>query len=420
MVKCFTKPGRACLGTVQGMATHPTPPAIQPKATGLQDWIEVFRSGTHTDSQGRSCSFTNADLDQMVANLATLGAAPLVIGHPKHDDPACGWVRAEGARRDGNSLFIKAADVNPVFAAGVDSGAYRNRSLKVAKHPVHGWRMQHVGWLGAALPALDGLQPLNYSADEGAESHEFAAEYDIASSLEDLAVMLRGLRESVIAKDGIEAADLVLPDWRIAAVMASAGRVREAGRDGASTQPMFNQQIPPTGAPMSLTQADLDRTAAETEARVRAELGSQFSASSAELAQLKADRQRERIATQISGWKQAGLLLPAEEAGLAEFMAVLDGGEPGASFEFTAADGKAQSKKTCAEYFAEFVAARGKLVKLTGAGGKVDGDSDPAPAVDTGSYQAIVKAANEFIASEAKAGREIAIDTAVAHVTRNV
>ena len=419
-MKRFTKPARAWLGTVQGMATHPTPPTTQPKAQGLQDWIEVFRSGTHTDSQGRSCSFTNADLDQMVANLATLGAAPLVIGHPKHDDPACGWVRAEGARRDGNSLFIKAADVNPVFAAGVDSGAYRNRSLKVAKHPVHGWRMQHVGWLGAALPALEGMQPLNYSADEGAESHEFAAEYDIASSLEDLAVMLRGLRESVIAKDGIEAADLVLPDWRITAVMASAGRVREAGRDGASTRPMFNHQIPPTGAPsMSLTQADLDRTAAETEARVRAEVALQFAAQGAELAALQTAQRSERIAAQITGWINAGMLLPAEQAGLAEFMGALEGGTA-AEFEFTASAGQAPLKKTPAQYFAEFVQARGKLVKLTTPGGGAGTGSDPAPGVDTSSYQAIVKAANEFVASEAKAGREIAIDTAVAHVTRNV
>ena len=54
-------------------------------------WINVFRAGTHTDSTGRVVTFTQADLDQIVANH-DLGAAPAVIGHPKHNDPAYVWV----------------------------------------------------------------------------------------------------------------------------------------------------------------------------------------------------------------------------------------------------------------------------------------------------------------------------------------
>ncbi|MBY0235239.1 MAG: hypothetical protein K2W93_09675, partial [Burkholderiaceae bacterium] len=187
------------------MATqHPTP-ALQHDFKGLKDWMEVFYSGTHTDASGRTCSFTNADLDQMVSNITTLGAAPFVIGHPKHDDPAMGWVGE--AKREGDRLFIKGRDVNPAFEAGVNSGAYRNRSLRVAKTADHGWRIRHVGWLGAALPALEGMQPLNYTANDADEVFDFAGKFSTASALEDVASLLRGLRENLIAKEGIAAAD---------------------------------------------------------------------------------------------------------------------------------------------------------------------------------------------------------------------
>jgi hypothetical protein len=383
---------------------------------GLDDWVEIFRAGNHVDSKGKPCSFTTADLDQIVVNNSKLGPAPLVLGHPQHDDPSFGWTHE--LKRDGESLFMKAGEVHPDFAASVKSGAYRNRSVHVFPDQAHGWRLRHVGWLGAAPPAID-LKPVQFAAAED-EGHEFASAdvsaWDVSSALDDIAALMRGWRERLIATDGVDAANEALPDWRISSISATAARIREAGNS--TTNSLFTHA--PSTTTMSLTQADLDRTAAETEARIRAELGSQFTASNAELAQLKAERQRERIATQIAGWKAAGQLLPAEEPGLAEFMAALEGGEPGVSFEFTAADGKATAKKTAPEFFAEFVAARGALVKLTGAGGQAGGDSDPKPKLDTGDYQAIVKAANEFQAAESKAGREIGIDAAVAHVTRNV
>lgn len=392
------------------------PPTSSHQFKGLDDWVEIFRAGQHVDSKGRACSFTTADLDQVVDNNTKLGPAPLVLGHPQHDDPAFGWTHE--LKREGDSLFMKAGDVHPDFAASVQSGAYRNRSVHVFPDKTHGWRLRHVGWLGAAPPAID-LKPVQFAAAED-EGHEFGSSdispWDVYSALDDIAALMRGWRERLIATDGLDAANEALPEWRISGIAATAARIREAG-NSQSNNSLFTHAPTIT---MSLTQADLDRVAQETEARIRAELGSQFTASTAELEQLRAERQRERIASQIAGWKQAGLLLPAEEPGLAEFMAALEGGEPGASFEFTAADGKATAKKTGAEYFAEFVAARGKLVKLTGAGGKAGGDSDPKPAVDLNDANAIARAASEFQQAEATAGREVSIAAAVSHVTRQI
>jgi hypothetical protein len=423
LVKRFTKTRAAQLGTVQGMPQALPPTAAVPAAhdvKDLSDWIEIFRAGHHVDSKGRPCSFTQADLDQVVMNNAKLGPAPLVLGHPKHDDPSFGWTHE--LKREGDSLFMKAGEVHPDFAASVKSGAYRNRSVHVFPDKAHGWRLRHVGWLGAAAPAIDltPIRPAQFAAPEE-DGFEFASDvsaWDVSSALEDLASLLRGQRERLIATEGLEVANEALPEWRLASITATAARIREAGNATHTTPRLFNN---PTGAGMSLTQADLDRTAAETEARVRAELGSQFTASTAELAQLKAERQRERIAAQITGWKAAGLLLPAEEPGLAEFMAALEGAAEASAFEFTASTGQAPTKKSPGEYFAEFVAARGALVKLAGPGGANNADTtDLAPKVDASDYQAIARAANEFQAAEAKAGREIGIDAAVAHVIRNV
>lgn len=345
------------------------PQAAQQHAfKGFDDWVEVFRAGTHVDSRGVECTFATADLDQIVVNGAKFGPAPAVLGHPKHNDPAYGWGTF---KREGEILFAKFADVHPAFEAGVKSGAYRNRSIRVRKDPVNGWRADHVGWLGAAPPAIDGLKPVEFAADQ-ADLHEFSAEapaWDTGYALADVATVLRGLRDHLIATVGIEAADAAVPDWRITSINDAASRVRATPDDDAmgGVRPF----TAPAGATTMLTQADLDRAVQETEARVRTELAAQqtaeFTAATDLANRLLAERRAERIATQINGWKAAGQLLPAEEAGLAEFMAALEGGQS-VAFEFTAA-GATPTKKTPVEFFADFVAARGRLVKLGAAGG---------------------------------------------------
>lgn len=388
---------------------------------GLADWIEVFRAGTHTDSKGRKLTFTEADLDQMVTNVA-LGAAPAVLGHPQHNDPAYAW--ANDVKRDGTSLYAKFSDINPDFEAGVASGAYRNRSVSVIKDADHGWRLQHVGWLGAARPAIAGLKPVEFSA--GAETHEFSADdMTTAWAIDDIATVLRSVREYLISAASLEVADRVVPGWRIDSITQAANRIREQAlaedaAEGAPVnglQPMFTAPtattVSPTGATMALTPEDLARTAAETEARLRAELTAQFAAqtatTAAELQRLQAERQAERIGAQIHDWKARGLVLPAEEAGLREFMGAIETGD--GEFTFSAATGPV--KQTRAQWFAQFMAGRKPVVRL---GQQLAGDDTAGTHVDPNNARAIADAASEFQAAEAKAGREISIELAVTKV----
>lgn len=394
-------------GTVQGM-TQALQPAHEFK--GLSDWIEVFRAGTHKDSKGRSCTFSVADLDQMVSNLA-LGAAPAVLGHPKHNDPAYAWVKPDGAKVEGNSLFVKFEDINPAFEAGVNSGAYRNRSVSVFQDKDAGWRMRHVGWLGAAAPAIDGLQPLDYSAE--VDAYEFDAEdWDIGYALGDTAELLRGLREQLIADKGIEAADAALPNWRIQSVADAAERVKAAARaepDEGATGSFSKPNT--TGGDMSITQEQLDAAVAQARKEAEDAAAANFAASQAELIRLQGERQAERIGVLIKDWTAKGLVTPAEVHGLAEFMTSLEAAD--AEFSFSAADSK-EVKKTPAQFFAEFMASRKAVVKL-GNLSDTGGDQNEIDRTDAGQ---IADRAREYMKEQEGKGLSVSLPEAVAYVSR--
>jgi hypothetical protein len=408
-------------------ARSPLAAAARLAFKGLDDWIEVFTVGEHTDSKGRTPpSFTAEDLAQMAANVAGAGV-PHVIGHPQDEDRAWAWSKPGEVKVEGDALLVKASDVDPEFRKVVDAGGYRERSLSLFKDPVRGWVIQHVGWLGAKPPALV-LKPLNYRAavPEGAEVLTFAAPADAADVgwvMQDVARALRGIRDWLISDQGLEVADRAVSDWTIGAIESSAQRLITSGTQPATPAMPFSRGAVPGANPqqqestmpgattVTFTQADLDR--AREEARQQTE--GQFAAQGRELAELRAERQSERIGVQIATWKAAGLLLPAEEPGLAEFMAALEGGSA-AEFTFSAVD-KSQVKQTPAQWFAAYVAKR-KPIKLGGAG--EGSGSDPAPTLDTGDTVAVAQAAQTYQREQLEQGRRISTAQAVMHVTRPI
>jgi hypothetical protein len=384
------------------MTTRKSPP---PKPD-LSTWIEIFKAGTHTDAKGNQFTFNQADIDQIIANHA-LGAVPAVLGHPKHDDRAWAWTA--DLKRDGDSLFTKFSDIDPTFAAGVESGAYRNRSVSVYKDPLNGWRMRHVGWLGATPPAIDltGAGPANFSAvPEGVDVFEFAMPElrGVGWALDSAVSVFRSFREWIIAKESLEAADQVIPNYRITEIQSVADEIR---MDSLSPAASF------TGEPgMSVpTPEELARIRAELRAEVRTEVAAEFSgqvaASNQRVTALEAERRQERIDAQIAAWTTQGRVVPAEVAGLAEFMAQVDAAAP-AEFEFSSSEGK-PAKKTMTQWFTDFMSARQPVIKL----GKIGGD-DPPPAggVD------LSKAAAEFMQTQQNKGITVSAAEAVAHVSK--
>lgn len=378
-----------------------------PQAKGLANWIEVFRAGNHVAADGRPISFSRTDLDQMVANHAT-GAAPAVLGHPKHNDPAYAWT-AE-LKRDGDSLFARFQDINPQFEAGVESGAYRNRSVSVFKDQQRGWRVRHVGWLGAVAPAIDGLRPVEFA--DGQEYFEFAAPgvFQLGWGLESAARLFRGVREWLIGDRGQDVADAVVPNWQI-------DSIEEAARAANDVEPVVAASAfsHSGGNDVTITQQDLDRARQDginqgiTQGRdaATAEFSQQVTDANARAASVESERRTERISSQIAGWVKEGRVLPAEQSGLAEFMTQIEAA--GQSFEFSAGNGTV--KKTPAQWFAEFMSARTPVVKL---GQRDIGDAQ----TDTTDQQAIENAAREFMSGQAAKGITVSYADAVLHVSK--
>ena len=175
---------------------------------GFDDWVEIFRGGKQTDSQGRE-----HDGDALIEKaVATFDAAhhepPVAVGHPTDNAPAFGWIQQlkTGIRGGIKSLYARFKDVVPEFATAVEQGLYKKRSASFYPDG----RLRHVGFLGAAPPAVKALADLKFADDDEAIVFDF---YD--PGLGTIARILRGVRDWLIEKEGKEKADEIIPDWDV-------------------------------------------------------------------------------------------------------------------------------------------------------------------------------------------------------------
>lgn len=173
--------------------------------------IEIFRAGRHTAMSGETLNFTTSDLDQIVRDYnPKKHEAPLVVGHPTHDAPAFGWVKA--LRRKGKLLLADVGQVQPSFAERVRSGEYKKISASFYKpgapgNPSRGYSLRHVGMLGGMPPAVKGLQNASFAGDVKSHvSFEFASA-ELAGKLRSFAGKLTALLAS-LGGDNAEAAAL--------------------------------------------------------------------------------------------------------------------------------------------------------------------------------------------------------------------
>lgn len=131
----------------------------------------IFRAGRHRTITGQAIEFSEADLNAIAAAYDTaVHEAPLVIGHPKTDDPAMGWV--SGLKCVGLRLEADFRQMDPAFAEAVEAGRYKHVSAAfyAPDSPCNpkpgGYYLRHVGVLGAMPPAVKGLGPLNFAEDD--------------------------------------------------------------------------------------------------------------------------------------------------------------------------------------------------------------------------------------------------------------
>lgn len=130
--------------------------------------IEVFRTGSFLNMTGKEHSITETTLRDLAARYDREQApAPVVIGHPVMDAPAYGWV--ESLYVQGGVLKATLEDTSAEFADMVKAGHYKRVSISMfppnsATNPKPGsFYLKHVGFLGAAAPAVPGLKPVQFA-----------------------------------------------------------------------------------------------------------------------------------------------------------------------------------------------------------------------------------------------------------------
>lgn len=129
-------------------------------------WIEIFRSGEHTDSKGQKNNYSIEDIDEIVSKYnSQVGKsdsyeAPLVKGHPGSDEPAYGWV--EKLQRKGDILLAKLKDVSSELVKEIGDGRFKKVSIALYSDLM----LRHIGLLGAMSPAVKGLKNVAFSESE--------------------------------------------------------------------------------------------------------------------------------------------------------------------------------------------------------------------------------------------------------------
>lgn len=368
--------------------------------------VPIFRPGRHTAANGTTLEFSE---EQLAASIAAYDPkkheAPLVIGHPKDNGPAWGWV--SGLSFADGEVVADTAQVEPTFAEMVEAGRFKKVSASwytpdSPSNPVPGvYYLRHVGFLGAMPPAIKGLGPVQFAEDE-----EGVVEFHDAYAQGLIATLFRRMRETFLSKFGQADADAALPGYLIEDLENEARRARES----ATPSPIFSEDPAMTNQTNEqLAQAQAALAAAQ--ARI-AELEGQTASFNEREEQL---RQRERAAAvaslraELDTHVKAGRILPAHVGALAEFMATLPA--EGEVVEFGEPVDGATPKLSPRAFMQQFIA---QLPKAVDFGERAPGTE---PAAGDMTAEQLAERARAYIKRVAEeTGRVVSYVEAVNHV----
>lgn len=291
--------------------------------------------------------------------------APIVVGHPKTDAPAHGWVSALSFDETSQSLNAEPTQIDPAFAEAVNAGRYKKISASFYlpnshANPVPGeYYLRHVGFLGAEVPAVKGMRPVQFSegeteadvltvefADEGASPRPWV--------MGGIASMLRGLRDFLIGEKDLETADRVLPDHSIRNIEDEERRLQAQQNEYLrSRDQQFNDDDDSEELSMSKETEFAEREAelAKREATIKTEQERMAKAAS-EAAQKEARDFAE-------GLVAAGRILPRDRDSIAELITVLPAD---AAVNFAEGDSDTVTKGKAGTYLKQFLSSLPKQV----------------------------------------------------------
>ncbi len=331
--------------------------------------IEIFKPGRVTAGDGRELEFTQDDLKAIAAAYdPALHEAPLVIGHPKADLPAHGWVKRVEFSDTDHRLKVEPNQVEAQFADMVKSGRFKKISASFytpdsprnpAKAGPDGkkpYYLRHVGFLGAMPPAISGLKSVSFNAGEEGVI-EFGEAASASTEAED-ALPISKEERMTVSPEEIAAREAAL----------SKKELEFAEREKAVVT-------------RETALSEREKTVEVAETRIR----------------------KAEYADFVESLVKAGKVLPTHKADLIEFMdAVNDVG----TIEFS--EGEKKVQKSALDFLKTFLSALPKQVDFSEHAGE-DTNTDESP-------EGIAKRAVEFREAEIKAGRVCSFADAVEHV----
>ena len=308
------------------------------------DWIAIFKTGTHTDGAGQTRTWTDQDLDRIVAQFNPAEhEPPVVVGHPATDAPAFGWVAA--VKRDGALLYARLKDLVPEFVDLLKEGRFKKRSI--ALYP--DLTLRHVGFLGAMPPAVKGLPDAQFAAGTFSE---VSLQPEEETMDEKMKVFWQQFRELLLGGN--------------APIVIQQSAAPSTQHTGLSTDAAAAQF------------AEREKTLVDREAAIKAREEATAQATAQTARQLKAAE----IHAFCEGLKQDGKLLPAwQEMGLEKFLLELP-----SEATHTFAEGK--PARTAQAFMQSFLTALPKVVEFAEKAKVGEKDPKTGAATDKKSWAA--------------------------------
>jgi hypothetical protein len=369
--------------------------------------IHFMKSGKHTDRKGTALDFSESVLRDIADSYdPALHEAPLVVGHPKTDDPAYGWVKAVELSDDGG--YAVPGEVDAAFAEMVGAGRFKKVSCSVylpdsPSNPKPGhYYLRHIGFLGAQPPSVKGLRPLEYA--DGEEGVLFFEDYGKITG----ANLFQRIREFFIEKFGIDAADKVLPSYEIDSIKYDA--TRDDNRSLSYEEPA-KQPPTPTGGDSVKPEDQKAAEFAEREQKLASDATALKAREDAVLARERAIARQESVDF-VEGLVHSGKVLPVQKGAYVEALVALEGRE---AVEFSEGDKKVS--KTPREAFMAALLANPKVVDF-GEAAKHGKDVAMLPDAPAEAAKELSKRALEFIETEKAAGRTVTLMDAISQVEK--
>jgi hypothetical protein len=296
--------------------------------------VEILRTGKHTAANGMKVVLETGDLEKIAKSFdPAFHESPVVIGHPKDNEPAYGWVKA--LRVAGDRLLAD-LDLVPEFVEALRKGLFKKRSASIYPDlDGRGPYLRHVGFLGAMPPAVKALADINLNDGKESITIEFQEKEQGKMS------------------------------WKEKVKNLFVQAVDEIPETGAPVQP------PVQPAAVGFSEEDVKRREAEAAKKAREEAELEFAE---KMRKTEADQRIEARKAQaksvIDRLQKDGRLLPAEvKGGLLDFCDFLAGCEGELSF----AEGGAKAPHA---WFLSFLEAQPKKIDLGEfAGREKDGDA---------------------------------------------